>query len=192
MFVSTELIGNTGPREWEIFLKRASLLFVVLPLWLLGGSAPAFFFQKPDWHAPFVLPFHRTTIKRFLLIALFSNVLVFLPFIMQNGWLYIKEAFVLALVFSLTNALLEEWIWRGLLLSRFSALIGVRTALWVTSLGFGLQHYSLGFSWPICFAFALGGLFYGLITVQSKSLVPAVIWHFCINVLMVFSGLIHT
>ncbi len=190
LFVSTEIVSSIEPREWELFLKRASLLFIALPLWLAMGKPSPGILRTVDWQAPFKLPFHETTLKRFLWIALSINMVVFLPFIVQQGWPYAKSVWLLALVFSLVNAALEEWIWRGLLLSRFSVLLGHRPALLVTSLGFGLQHYSLGFSWFICLAFAVGGLFYGLVTVQSRSLLPAVLWHFIINMLMVFAGLL--
>lgn len=190
LFVSTEIVLSIEPREWELFLKRASLLFIALPLWLAMGQPFPGFMRKVDWQAPFKLPFHQTTLKRFLWIAISINMLAFLPFIVQNGWPYVKSVWLLAIVFSIVNAALEEWIWRGLLLSRFSVLLGHRPALLVTSLGFGLQHYSLGFSWFICLAFAVGGLFYGLVTVQSRSLLPAVLWHFMINMLMVFAGLL--
>lgn len=190
LFVFTQLIPEMKPREWEMLLKRGALLFILGPLWFWSGGPLPHFLKKSNWQDPFRLPGHNTTIGRFLIIAFTVNLAVFLPFMIHNGWLSIKESILLALVFSLTNAILEEYIWRGVLLSRFSSIIGVQPALWITSLGFGLQHYSLGFAWPVCFAFAFGGFFYGALTVQAKSLVPAMIWHSFLNVLMVFSGLI--
>jgi membrane protease YdiL (CAAX protease family) len=113
-----------------------------------------------------------------------------MPFMIRNGWTYILEVWLLAIIFSITNAVFEEMIWRGTLLSRFSEQLGDKWSVIVTSLGFGLQHYSLGFSWGVCIAFSLGGLFFGGITIKSKSIVPGVIWHMSINALMVFSGII--
>ncbi len=94
------------------------------------------------------------------------------------------------MIFSLTNAIFEELIWRGALLSSFSEQLGEKWAVVVTSLGFGLQHYSLGFPWAVCIAFSIGGLFYGGITIKSKSIVPSIIWHITLNILMFLSGLI--
>lgn len=116
--------------------------------------------------------------------------IIMMPFIVNKGWLYIEEVWVLAVIFALTNATFEELIWRGVLLSRFSEQLGEKWAVVLTSLGFGLQHYSLGFSWLVCLGFAVGGLFYGGITVKSGSIFPAWIWHLVLNFLMVFSGLI--
>ncbi|WP_309146619.1 CPBP family intramembrane glutamic endopeptidase [Aneurinibacillus soli] len=93
-------------------------------------------------------------------------------------------------MFSITNATLEEFLWRGILLSRFSEQLGEKWAVIITSLGFGLQHYSLGFPWTTCITFSIGGFFYGGITVKSRSIIPALIWHVAFNFLMVFSGLI--
>ncbi|GAV13379.1 abortive infection protein [Paenibacillus sp. NAIST15-1] len=101
---------------------------------------------------------------------------------MQEIWLF-------ALAFSFINVL-EEIIWRGVLLSRFSEQLGDKWAVIVTSAGFGLQHYSLGFPWGVCIAFALGGLYLGGITIKSNSLIPVVVWHTWMNVLMIFSGLL--
>ncbi|MBO1626437.1 CPBP family glutamic-type intramembrane protease [Bacillus arachidis] len=60
----------------------------------------------------------------------------------------------------------------------------------LTSIGFGLQHYSLGFSWSVSTAFILAGIFYGRIIVKSNSIIPAIIWHIVLNLLMVLNGLI--
>jgi len=43
---------------------------------------------------------------------------------------------------------------------------------------------------PICLGFAAGGVFYAGITVRSRSLFPAMIWHFFYNGLMIVSGII--
>nr|WP_238343551.1 CPBP family intramembrane glutamic endopeptidase [Gracilibacillus saliphilus] len=110
-----------------------------------------------------------------------------MPFI---SWTYIQEIWCFALIFLILNSVLEETIWRGVLLSRFSECFGNRWAVLITSVGFGLQHYSLGFSWMSCLLFSVGGFFFGAITIRSKSILPAVIWHMLFNLLMVFSGVI--
>lgn len=113
-----------------------------------------------------------------------------MPFIVRNGWLFIQDVWLLAIIFSITNAIFEEVIWRGVLLNRFAEQLGDKWAVVISSLGFGLQHYSLGFPWSVCIAFSLGGLFYGGITVKSGSIIPSLVWHVVFNILMVFSGLI--
>lgn len=101
-----------------------------------------------------------------------------------------QHILLFALLFSIVNGMLEECIWRGILLHYFSNQFGEKWAVILTSIGFGLQHYSLGFSWLICIAFILAGVFYGGIVVKSNSIIPAIIWHVALNILMVCSGLI--
>jgi uncharacterized protein len=185
-------------RELQIFFKRLSLVFILVPLLALSffSKSPFItFWEKPNWKALIYFPFiwsgfHHTKVKSFLLIALTINAAAFMPFVIRNGWPFIQDIWLLAIIFSITNAVLEEVIWRGTLLSRFSEQLGEKWAVVVTSLGFGLQHYSLGFPWITCIAFSLGGLFYGGITIKSRSIFPSIIWHIALNILMVLSGLI--
>ncbi|CAI8772298.1 CPBP family intramembrane metalloprotease [Bacillus sp. IT-79MI2] len=93
-------------------------------------------------------------------------------------------------LFSIINGVLEECIWRGILLHQFTNQFDEKWAILLTSIGFGLQHYSLGFSWSVSTAFIIAGIFYGGIVVKSNSIIPAIIWHIILNILMVFSGLI--
>ncbi|WP_258365610.1 CPBP family intramembrane glutamic endopeptidase [Aneurinibacillus soli] len=171
------------------------ILLPFLGLSLLYKSPLLHYWNKPKWNEMIHFPltwsgFHQVKIKYFLLIALAINIVTFTPFMIRNGWGFIQDIWLVAIIFSITNAVFEEFIWRGVLLSRFSEQLGDKWAVIITSLGFGLQHYSLGFSWAMCITFSIGGFFYGGVTVQSKSIIPALIWHITFNFLMVFSGLI--
>lgn len=196
--VNLRWIIELNSKELHIFFNRLSLLFILIPLIALSliYKIPFMrYWKKPQWNELIGIPFiwsgfHRSKVKYFLLIALTFNLCAFMPFMFRNGWTYVHDVWLFAIVFSITNAVLEEMIWRGTLLSRFSEQLGDKWAVFVTSTGFGLQHYSLGFSWGVCIAFSLGGLFFGGITIKSKSIVPTVIWHMLINALMVFSGFI--
>lgn len=193
-----ELIGLTElERDIRIILGRLSLLVPILFLFLvmLIYKYPILpMFQSPNWQESMALPFmpksKQPQIRLFLAVAVCINVLVFLPFLLPKDSNWYQEIWFFALSFALLNATFEELIWRGGLLTIFTEQFGVKPALWLTSLGFGLQHYSLGFSWWVCLFFAVGGLFYALITLSSKSIWPAILWHFVLNVLMVSSGLL--
>ncbi|WP_230199154.1 CPBP family intramembrane glutamic endopeptidase [Risungbinella massiliensis] len=195
--ISTSTL-DAQSKELTIFLKRLSLLFIILPLVLVSFFNKLPFIQywkKPKWNEMVSFPlmwsgFHQTKIKHFLLIAITINILSFAPFMVVKGWGYFQEVWLIALIFPFTNAILEELIWRGVLLSRFSEQFGDKWAVVITSLGFGLQHYSLGFSWGLCIAFATGGFFYGALTIKSGSIFPTIIWHIALNILMVFGGMI--
>lgn len=196
--ISAYSLSGIQSKEWHLVLNRLSLLFILIPLFassLISARSFITYWRKPKWNALIYFPFiwngyHRIKISFFLMIALVINIGIFSPFIIQNGWAYIQEMWFVAFLFAITNSLLEEVIWRGVLLSRFSEALGEKWALALTSVGFGLQHYSLGFPWLVCIAFSIGGIFFGGITVRSKSIAPAIFWHFILNLLMIFSGLV--
>ncbi|WP_350019571.1 CPBP family intramembrane glutamic endopeptidase [Priestia flexa] len=184
--------------ELRIFFNRIALVLILLPLFIFSFVSKSPFityWKKPQWNERIYFPFiwsgfHGTSVKFFLFIAIAVNIVSFSPFVMQNDWYFVKEIWLFTIIFSITNAVLEEVVWRGTLLSRFSAQLGEKWAVVITSLGFGLQHYSLGIPWLICIAFSIGGLFYGGITIRSRSIIPSIIWHIALNILMVLSGLI--
>lgn len=198
LYAITNWVPEVQTTEIHIFLNRLSLIFVVIPLLMLSlflHRPFMIYWRKPAWKETIAFPFiwsgfHRVSIARFLAIALAANLAVFVPFLYRSGWSGIGEIWMLAIIFSLTNALLEELVWRGVLLSRVAEGMGEKWAVALTSVGFGLQHFSLGFSWLVCFAFSVGGLFFGGITVRSRSILPAMAWHLVLNLLMVLSGFV--
>lgn len=194
LYITTHWLVHIEPKGLDVFLNRLTLLVILLPF-LLSKTTQLTYLNKPQWKARIYFPFiwsgfHSIPVAAFLVIALGINIAVFLPILILNGWSYIAEVWLLALIFSITNGVLEELLWRGSLLSRFSTDFGEKWGVVITSVGFGLQHFHLGIPWFLCIAFIFGGFFYGAITVRSKSVVPSVIWHIGLNILMVFGGLI--
>ncbi|MDM5156555.1 CPBP family intramembrane metalloprotease [Bacillus sp. DX1.1] len=185
-------------RELTTIVKRLCLLLVFIPIFidgLLRKYPYSLYWNRPHWNNTLSMPFiwsgpHRVKIPVFLIIAISINIITFIPFLFQKGLPYMQHILLFALLFSIVNGMLEECIWRGILLHYFSNQFGEKWAVILTSIGFGLQHYSLGFSWLICIAFILAGVFYGGIVVKSNSIIPAIIWHVALNILMVCSGLI--
>ncbi|MFS0576456.1 type II CAAX endopeptidase family protein [Sporosarcina sp. 179-K 3D1 HS] len=198
LYISTHWIVHIEPKEVHVFLNRLTLLVILLPFFFsaIFSKTPQIpYLNKPQWKKRIYFPFiwsgfHSIPVGTFLLIALSIAIAAFLPILILNGWSFMAEVWLLALIFSIMNGVLEELIWRGSLLSRFSTNLGEKWGVVITSVGFGLQHYHLGIPWFLCIAFILGGLFYGGITVKSNSVVPSMIWHFGLNVLMVLGGLI--
>ncbi|MDQ6421675.1 type II CAAX endopeptidase family protein [Paenibacillus sp. LHD-117] len=195
--VNSRLITELNPKEWHIVLNRLSLIVILIPLLVLSLAYRLPFmnyWMRPHWNERIGIPFiwsgfRQTKVHYFLFISLTVVLFSFMPLVILKGLDHFQEVWLFAIVFSIAN-LLEEIIWRGALLSRFSEQWGDKWGVILTSVGFGLQHYSLGYSWWICAAFAVGGVYFGGITVQSKSIVPVLIWHWAINALMVFSGLV--
>ncbi|WP_208592004.1 CPBP family intramembrane glutamic endopeptidase [Gracilibacillus suaedae] len=195
IYGNTQWIADMYTEETRVILNRFFLIIVIIPLLCFSFIYRLPFisyWQKPRWaeyvQVPFIwLGFRQVKVSAFLVVAMMINLITFMPFI---SWTYIQEIWRFALIFSILNSVLEETIWRGVLLSRFSACFGNRWAVLITSVGFGLQHYSLGFSWISCLLFSVGGFFFGAITSRSKSIIPSIIWHMLFNLLMVFSGVI--
>ncbi|KON88607.1 hypothetical protein AF332_18560 [Sporosarcina globispora] len=151
--------------------------------------------RKPDWNSQIFFPFlfsgfHSLKIKYFLVIAIIVNFASFAYSILSAENSYTKDFLIFLICFSIVNGIMEELLWRGIILSRMSELSGEKAAVLFSGLAFGFSHIMLGYSFVTCLLFAVGGIFYAAITVKSRSIFPAVIWHVAMNLFMILSGLI--
>jgi uncharacterized protein len=84
------------------------------------------------------------------------------------------------LLFVLSNAFMEELLFRGLFLGRYEALTGKWLALLATALVFALAHmqvtYTAQVAGFVAFVFVLG-LLWGLLMQKSKSIWGSVLFH---------------
>lgn len=183
--------------EARILLNRFLLLFIILCLMINSRYFKHRFhyLHKPNWHATIYFPFiwsgfHSLQIKYFLIMAMLINSVVFIPFIIKHDFNTLKGLLLFAIGFSIINAILEEIIWRGYLLSQLKDSVDDYFALIITSIGFGLQHISIGIPLIPSILFSFGGIFFAGIVMRSNSIIPSIIWHFLINLGMVFSGFI--
>lgn len=94
------------------------------------------------------------------------------------------------ILFSLINAILEEFLCRGFILTRLLDISSEKTALIVSALAFGLYHYSLQFPIWACLIFAIGGFYIGGSAIKSKGILSPIIMHVMVNLIFVFSGII--
>ncbi|WP_199621407.1 CPBP family intramembrane glutamic endopeptidase [Paenibacillus alkalitolerans] len=180
--------------ETEIILSRFSLLGYIAPLSVLAMiyktktnyvSAGSFSstvrpliwrgFPEPVWR--FLIVFSLVAIASFSFAIDFHR---------EDFYLLLYYG----LLFALVNSVLEELLWRGYMLSRFVDYFGEKLGLVVTSLGFGLYHYSIGFPWLICISFSLFGMLMGGMAIKSNGLLPVIVMHFVMNVLFALSGMI--
>ncbi|MED3573158.1 type II CAAX endopeptidase family protein [Cytobacillus praedii] len=179
-------------------LSRFLILFPIIFMLYVAkkfGETSILYWKWSNWKAKISFPFiwhgfHSISIKGFLLIAISINIAIFLPFIVHENPSFSFPLLLFLLSFSIINGILEEILWRGIVLTRMVHLAGEKAALLFSGLGFGLSHLILGYSIPVCFGFAIGGFFYAGITIRSGSIFPAVIWHIVFNCLMILSGLI--
>lgn len=180
-------------KELRILLNRGSLIIIIVGLCvvhLLSKKKLLFFNNKLEWNHHMKMPFHSIKISHFVLIGVLISAASFIPFIFQQELLHLQSILLFCLLFSLINAILEEVIWRGLMLASLKEHASVKFAIMMTSIGFGLMHLSIGFSLIVSLTFSVGGLFYAFVVLKTNSIYPAILFHFVINVGMVLSGMI--
>lgn len=180
-------------RELRVLLNRFLLSIIVLGLCvahLFNKKKISFFNNKPIMNSNIVMPFHSVKLSHFFLIGLIISTISFVPIIVQQELSYIESILLFTLLFSIINATLEELIWRGLMLSSLKEFVSIRSAVIITSIGFGLLHLTVGIPFIFSLLFSIGGLFYAIVVMKTNSIYPSIIFHFVINVGMVLSGLI--
>ncbi|MFP8783165.1 CPBP family intramembrane glutamic endopeptidase [Planococcus plakortidis] len=188
-FVETMVV----PQELKIILNRLFLGFILIGIvfnHLLFKKKLVWYNRKPDWTNPVRLPFHHVNVFWFWLIGIAVNGIVYSFFIARQDLESIQSLLVFCLVFSLINAVFEEVIWRGIMLAALQELVSAGYAVAVTSIGFGLLHLAIGFPVLLSLVIALAGVIYAVITLKTNSIYPSIIFHFVINIGMVYSGLI--
>ncbi|CAN7539193.1 CPBP family intramembrane glutamic endopeptidase [Rossellomorea sp. LjRoot5] len=152
--------------------------------------------KKPKWDNPIYFPFithgfHSIKIKRFFQLSVLGNMVVFTILLFIFGdWERMKDLLVFALAFSVVNAFLEELLWRGAFFQILSEQVSMLYALILTSLAFGLHHIAIGIPFAAAISFSIGGFFFAVVRNRSESVIPSILWHFIINLFMVFSGFI--
>ena len=140
--VSTDFVGTMNiSKEIKIILNRLFLVFVIIGIvftHLFFNKKVSWHNEKPDWKNPIVLPFHSVNTFWFWIIGIVVNVIIYVFFIIQKDIEHIQMLIVFCLFFSLINAVFEEVIWRGVLLSVLKKHATTGYAVFVTSVGFGL------------------------------------------------------
>lgn len=94
----------------------------------------------------------------------------------------ILNFFLQVLTVSILPAVCEEFMHRGILLRGLSKSIGVKSALIISSLLFGLTHLNIA----QFFYASILGLLIGFVSVVGKSIWPAIIIHFSNNFLSTY------
>ncbi|WP_180954866.1 CPBP family intramembrane glutamic endopeptidase [Bacillus sp. V3-13] len=207
-FLAGQLLQLYGDRFLDAIVTNSYVnavmnrFLILVPILLISYVAYMFkrkanlYWNRPDWNEKIYFPFiwsgfHSLKASGFLAAALSVNIAVFLFFIFFNGGeLFLLEAPLFIAAFSLVNGLLEEILWRGVLLTRFAAMVGEKWAVLFNGAAFGFSHLAYGYSFISCLGFAIGGLFLAGLTIRSASLLPAALWHICLNLLMILSGVI--
>jgi membrane protease YdiL (CAAX protease family) len=97
----------------------------------------------------------------------------------SNPWTLVP-----ALVFALSNGIMEEVAYRGTLMGWSARVIGLGPALGLQAVVFGLAHGGpdvVGSPLPVMIALAAGGLLAGIITVRTRSLLLPIAIHVALD-----------
>ncbi|RBP96251.1 hypothetical protein DFO70_10154 [Cytobacillus firmus] len=200
LFLYGDKLLDALPFQHSILMIFNRILLLI-PIILLVYISKKFnktaipFWRKPDWNSHIFFPFiwsgfHSLKIKYFLLIAIMINFASFAYSIFSAENSLTRDFLIFLIGFSIINGMMEELLWRGIILSRMLELSGEKAAVLFSGLAFGFSHIMLGYSFISCLLFAFGGVFYAAITVKSRSIFPAVIWHIAMNLFMILSGFI--
>ena len=190
LFVSQYLTANTS---LLVVLNRLGLSGYIILFAIWSRIEPCatylgFGNMKGKLKAPFIWWGNNEYVWRFVLIVcslwaaltivfgfLYSNIIYFMPY---------------ALLFALINPIFEGVVWRGFILGRLIDYMGEKQGLVVSSIAFGLYHFSLGFSIWTCLLFAIGGFYMGGIAIKSKGFLAPTMIHFFVNLALISFGLI--
>ncbi|GKU77242.1 CPBP family intramembrane glutamic endopeptidase [Paenibacillus sp. L3-i20] len=190
------ILENFGlSHEMVLILNRLYLLVYVLGMILLIAGLkeklprPAVGNFRAIIKLPFIWYGDNVPVWKFVLIASSANIIVFLAFIDYSIFISgnIMKVVMYSFLFAFVNSVLEETVWRGLIMPRYIKFFGEKTGLIVISTIFGLYHYSFGLPWLVCLAYAAGGMYMGALVIRSGGLLPILIFHFVLNFWMFFS-----
>jgi membrane protease YdiL (CAAX protease family) len=118
-------------------------------------------------------------------VALLAGPYLARPFFGEVSYTLVAGALVPALVFAVSNGVMEELIYRGALMSWSGRVVGSGPALLGQAIVFGLAHSGsdvIGFQLPLMFAMGLGGLLAGLVTVRTRSLLIPIAVHIGLDI----------
>ncbi len=179
-------------------LVMTSQLLLLIPILMISYVIKQFnqvispYLQKPILRGEIRLPFRIVfSLRKFcIIICLFSTLSII-------GLLLLKREemqwhpFLFILLFSSIHALLEEVLWRGLLLPKLITITNQQLGIVVTSMAFGINTTMFGFSIMISIIYIFLGLFFGFLTIRFKSIFPSVIVHFSVTtVLLILSWIV--
>ena len=123
-------------------------------------------------------------------VALVVGPLLAEPFFGDVSYAIVLEALVPALIFAVSNGVMEELVYRGALMSWSGRVMGMGPALIGQAVVFGLAHSGadvIGFQVPLMLAMGLGGLLAGLITIRTRSLLIPIAIHIGLDIPIYFA-----
>jgi membrane protease YdiL (CAAX protease family) len=170
------------PAAWRLAQALLALGTLGVLMGVLGAKPSAIWWRRPT------VPIARLSVLGFLVAAplgLLLSTAIARPYFGTFD-LNISDpmALVPGLVFSLSNAIGEEVIYRGAFMAFAGRVIGLRSALVVQAVVFGVSHagaHFMGSPIPVVLAVGFGGYVAGLLTLKTRSLMMPIAVHTAID-----------
>jgi membrane protease YdiL (CAAX protease family) len=170
------------PAAWRLAQALLALGTLGVLMGVLGTKPAAIWWRRPP------VPVARLSVLGFFVAAplgLLLSAAIARPYFGTFD-LNISDplALVPGLVFSLSNAIGEEVIYRGAFMAFAGRVIGLRGALVLQAVVFGVAHagaHFMGSPMPVVVAVGFGGYVAGLLTLKTRSLMMPIAVHAAID-----------
>ena len=163
---------NSMPFTLYLNFDKPMILFTLLILYpaLLISQKPITLFKSHN-------SLRLSTLVVFIFILIFSlaillSLIKYDPQLPSWWWLF-------ALNNLLLTCIIEEVFFRGFIQQKLTSLINPLAGLILTSLLFGIAHFSGGFNYVL--VASLAGFLYGLVYLNTGKIWYAILLHFCFN-----------
>jgi membrane protease YdiL (CAAX protease family) len=170
------------PAAWRLAQGLLALGTLGVLMGVLGARPAAIWWRRPS------VPVARLSVLGFFVAAplgLLLSAAIARPYFGTFD-LNIGDPLALlpGLVFSLSNAIGEEVIYRGAFMAFAGRVIGLRSALVLQAVVFGVAHagaHFMGSPLPVVLAVGFGGYVAGLLTLKTRSLMMPIAVHAAID-----------
>ena len=170
------------PAVWRLAQVFLALGTLGVLMGVLGAKPAAIWWRRP------AVPVARLSVLGFFVAAplgLLLSAAIARPYFGTFD-LNISDpmALVPGLVFSLSNAIGEEVIYRGAFMAFAGKVVGLRSALVLQAVVFGVSHagaHFMGSPLPVVLAVGFGGYVAGLLVIKTRSLMLPIAVHTAID-----------
>ena len=170
------------PAAWRLAQALLALGTLGVLMGVLGAKPAAIWWRRPS------VPVARLSVLGFFVAAplgLLLSAAIARPYFGTFD-LHISDpsALVPGLVFSLSNAIGEEVIYRGAFMAFAGKVVGLRSALVLQAVVFGVAHagaHFMGSPIAVVLAVGFGGYVAGLLTLKTRSLMMPIAVHAAID-----------
>jgi membrane protease YdiL (CAAX protease family) len=170
------------PAVWRLAQALLALGTLAVLMGVLGAKPSAIWWRRPT------VPIARLSVLGFFVAAplgLLLGAAIARPYFGTFD-LNVRDpmALVPGLIFSLSNAISEEVIYRGAFMAFAGKVIGLRSALVIQAVVFGLAHagaHFMGSPVPVVLAVGFGGYICGLLVIKTRSLMLPIAVHTAID-----------